>query len=147
MVYFAADHNGIVLKRRLLAYCAAKGIASVDCNPKNRAADDDYPDVVAAFLRRFSSARGGTGVLICGSGNGMAIAANRHARIRAALAPAPAFARKAREDEDANVLVLPAWWMTKPMAIRTFVTWMSTPFSRAPRHRRRIQKLSHRPRG
>ena len=144
MIFLGADHNGIVLKNRLLAFLKKRGVAFVDLSPVRRVPTDDYPPIARRVVAAVRRKKGSFGVLVCGSGNGMVMAANRFPDIRAALAPSPAYARKAREDENANIIVLPAWWLTTRGATRTLHQWLTTAFSKEPRHRRRIRQLSTR---
>ncbi len=146
-LFLGADHNGFILKEQLKAALTKSGKSVHDCGARTLDHDDDYPTIAAAVARTVSKHPGSCGVLICGSGNGMAMAANRFAGIRAALASAPGFARKARQDEDANVLVLPAWWVTHAQALRIVRMWLNTSFSGESRHRRRIAALNRYGRG
>ncbi|MBI3956797.1 MAG: RpiB/LacA/LacB family sugar-phosphate isomerase [Candidatus Kerfeldbacteria bacterium] len=149
-VIIGADHQGAALKRDLVAWLERRGLAVDDRRDRaslrssrvSTRADDDYPRIAAAVARALKASKAETGLLICGSGNGMVIAANRFAHIRAALAPAPSYAVKARQDENANVLVLPAWWVNRTAARRILTVWLSTRPSRAARHRRRIRQLT-----
>lgn len=141
MVYLGADHNGFRLKEYLKTMLAKRNIVVVDLGPKRRIPNDDYPDIAWRVARAVLRRSGATGILVCGSGNGMVMAANRFRGIRAALAPSAKYARKAREDEDGNILVVPAWWVTKASAAVIVRQWLETPFSGAPRHRRRLKKL------
>lgn len=141
-LYLGADHNGFFLKEQVKAALIRSGVTVHDCGAKALDHDDDYPAIAATVARKVSKDRKSFGLLICGSGNGMAMAANRFPGIRAAMAPAPGYARKARQDEDANVLVLPAWWVTKAQALRIVRMWLNTPFSGEVRHRRRIEAFN-----
>ncbi|MFH1171620.1 MAG: RpiB/LacA/LacB family sugar-phosphate isomerase [bacterium] len=141
MVFLGADHNGMRLKAHCAAFFLRQRIPFRDLTQK-RIAGDDYPKVAIRVVKHVRAHRGSTGVLFCGSGNGMAMAANRFSDIRAAVAGAPAYARKARQDENANVLVIPAWWTTKAQANATLRTWLATKRRTAVRHKRRIQQLS-----
>jgi ribose 5-phosphate isomerase B len=80
------------------------------------------------------------GVLLCGTGLGMAYAANRHHGVRAAVAWSPEIARLARQHNDANVLVLPARFVTEGEGVEILRAWLDTPFE-GGRHARRIQKI------
>lgn len=142
IVYLGADHNGFLLKEQVKAALMKSGISVCDCGAKALDHDDDYPAIAARVARQVSKDPESFGLLICGSGNGIAMAANRFSGIRAALAPAPGYARKARQDEDANILVLPAWWVTYAQALRIVRMWLTTPFSGETRHKRRIAALS-----
>lgn len=144
MVFLGADHQGAALQKEALAFLQQEGIRSVDCGGGASRADD-YPDIARRVIKEVLQHPKSTGILFCGSGNGMAMAANRFPRIRAALAPAPSYARKAREDEDANVIVIPAWWTARSMMRRILKAWFAASPSHAARHRRRTRKLSRLP--
>lgn len=142
MIFLAADHNGTALKNHLVTFLQKRGVSFFDLSAVRREPNDDYPALANRVVHAVQKKKGSLGVLVCGSGNGMVMAANRYRDIRAALAPSPAYARKAREDENANIVVLPAWWIKPQLATRTLQTWLSASFSNAPRHRRRIRQLS-----
>lgn len=143
-LFLGTDHNGAKLARFIL-----RNVRGVRCELVNRESrsEDDYPVLASKVVRRVLATSGAHGVLLCGSGNGMAMAANRFPGIRAAVALNVTMARKARQDENANVLVIPAWWVTMSAALRTVRAFLSTPASSAVRHRRRIRQLSRLPRG
>lgn len=140
MLYIASDHNGFALKNGLSAYLEKLGLLVNDLTP-HHVANDDYPKIAEQLTKAIKRKPGSIGILLCGSGNGMAMAANRMRGIRAALAPSPAYAHKAKTDEDANVIVIPAWWVTPTQAKRIVRTWLSSHASTASRHQRRIRQL------
>lgn len=144
MIYLGADHNGFVMKEALKAWLVKRGENVVDVDSKKEAGDD-YPKLAALVAKKSGAKKGSLGILVCGSGNGMAMAANRFPTVRAALAWNIPSAKKAREDEDANVIVLPAWWMTNVDACAAVRIFLTTKPSKASRHRRRVQQLSHLP--
>lgn len=144
MIVLGADHNGFAMKEALKAWLVKRGETIFDVDPKKKSGDD-YPGIAASVAKKVSAKKGSVGVLICGSGNGMAMAANRFRNVRAALCWNIPSAKKAREDEDANVIVLPAWWMTNTGACAAVHIFLTTKLSKAPRHRRRVQQLSRLP--
>lgn len=146
-LFLGADHNGFILKEQLKAALTKSGMIVYDTGASILDHDDDYPAIAAKVARKVVQTSGSNGLLLCGSGNGMVMAANRFAGIRAALAPAPGFARKARQDDDANILVLPAWWVTYAQALRIVRMWFNTPFSSERRYRRRIASFNRYGRG
>ena len=141
-LYLGADHNGYRLKEQLKRWLQARGFAVHDLGAARYKPRDDYPIYAAAVARAVSAARG-EGVLICGSGHGMAMAANRFRRVRAALCLSPASARQARHDDHANVIVLASWATTFPAAKKILTAWKKTAWSRVPRHRRRVAMFEH----
>lgn len=139
-VAIGADHGGFELKEYLKKSCQDKGIEIVDLGTYS-AESCDYPliaDKVAAEI-----IRGGAdfGVLICGTGIGISIAANRHKGIRAALLYNDAVAALAREHNDANIAVFGARTQDKTDVVRYLDIFLNTPFSNGERHCRRIAEL------
>lgn len=139
MVYLGADHNGFWLKEELKQYLSRMKLPFVDCGATHYRKDDDYPDYAVRVAQRMKPSD--VGILVCGSGNGMAIAANKCRGIRAALAVTMYAARKSRQDNHSNVLVLPAWELAVEKAKRIVAVWLTTKPSVARRHLRRIQKI------
>ncbi len=134
-----ADHAGFPLKERLKAELAALGDAPVDVGTHSTDSTDypDYAHVVADKVARGEVKRA---VLLCGTGLGMSYAANRHHGVRAAVAWSPEVAKLAREHNDANVLVLPARFVSEEQGIEILKTWLATPFE-GGRHERRVAKI------
>lgn len=142
-VFIAADHNGFDMKAYLAAELTRLGYEVVDEGDKTRKPDDDFPQfaeraVVAMKAEGDPEARG---ILICGSGQGMCIAANRFKGVRAALVWNEHEARASRNDDDSNILCLPARSIDNKHALSIAQTWLHTPFAAAPRFKRRIKQL------
>ncbi|HTH72450.1 MAG TPA: RpiB/LacA/LacB family sugar-phosphate isomerase [Candidatus Pristimantibacillus sp.] len=142
-IYIAADHNGFDMKRDLTEELTAAGYAVVDEGDKVRDADDDFPQFASRAIAalKASDDPDARGILICGSGQGMCMAANRYKGIRASLVWSLEEAHAARNDDDSNVLCLPARYMTLGEAIKITETWLATPFAGAPRFKRRNKEL------
>ena len=139
VIPIGADHAGYPLKQRLIAELESLGYAPLDLGT-NGPESVDYPDFahrVAGQVERGEVARG---VLLCGSGLGMSYAANRHPGVRAAVAWSPEVARLAREHNDANVLILPARFVSADEGVEILNAWLSTGFD-GGRHARRIAKI------
>ena len=100
----------------------------------------DYADYAHALADRVSTGQAQRGVLLCGTGLGMSYTANRHANVRAAVAWSPEIAKLAREHNDANVLVLPARFVSDEQGLAILKTWLDTPFE-GGRHARRVEKI------
>jgi len=139
-VFIGADHAGVRAKRSIVRYLEKLKIPYEDLGSDNPDTPDDYDDHAARVCRRVIKDKG-RGILICGSGTGMVIAANRFRGIRAAMCYDDYTASMARHDNDANVLTLRARGFTSKHLIRIVSIWLSTPFSNIPRHKRRIKKL------
>jgi ribose 5-phosphate isomerase B len=134
-----ADHAGFELKERIKRELNALGFEPIDVGTDSPESTDypDYAHQVAARISRGDAARG---VLLCGTGLGMAFAANRHHGVRAAVAWTAEIARLAREHNDANVLVLPSRFVSEAEGIEILRTWLTTPFA-GGRHARRVAKI------
>jgi len=134
-----ADHAGYALKERLVSELRRLGYEPLDLGTHSTESTDypDYAHEVAARVEHHDAERG---VLLCGTGLGMAYAANRHPGVRAAVAWSPEVARLAREHNDANVLVLPARFVSPEDGLEILRTWLGTEFA-GGRHARRIAKI------
>jgi len=102
---------------------------------------DDYPDYAKAVARKVQKSSTALGILFCGSGQGMCITANKFKGIRAALAWSVGTAKKSRYDDNSNIICLPAWSINRDQARRIITGWLTTDFSQATRHKRRIKKI------
>jgi ribose 5-phosphate isomerase B len=136
----AADHAGFPLKETLKGDLAARGFNVLDLGTDGPASVDypDFADRLAHALKRGAAARG---VVICGTGIGISIAANRHTHVRAALCQDVTAARLARQHNDANVLALGARLIGEEVARECLKIFLDTPFE-GGRHERRVAKLS-----
>ena len=140
-VYLGSDHAGFELKQRLLDHLRSAGHDPVDCGPADYDPDDDYPPYCLATAERTVADPSSLGIVIGGSGNGEAIAANKVAGARCALLFSEETARFAREHNDANLASLGARMYDAEQAITFVDVWLATPFSGDPRHVRRIGQL------
>ncbi len=141
-VALASDHAGVELKALLADELRALGHEPLDLGPHDTASVD-YPDWADALAAALADGRAERGVLVCGSGIGISIAANRHAHIRAALATDATMARLAREHNDANVLALGARLTGPEVARDALRAFMATGYA-GGRHEPRVAKLSPR---
>jgi ribose 5-phosphate isomerase B len=140
-VAIAADHAGFVLKSPLKEELARLGREVIDLGTVNEDSVD-YPDFAEQLSDAIGKGQAKLGVLMCGTGIGMSIAANRNPKIRAALCITPEMARLARQHNDANVLVMGGRLMKPETARECLRAFLETPFEGGERHRRRIAKLS-----
>lgn len=142
-IYVGADHNGFHLKSTLLRYLRSAGYDITDEGDESLNPEDDYPifaSKVVAGLRQDTS-QDPRGILICGSGQGMAIAANRYKGIRACVGFDIESVKSARNDDDCNILCLPAKILAADDASLLVETFLNTPFAGAPRFIRRNREL------
>lgn len=134
-----ADHAGYEMKDRLKAYLKKKGYEVVDFGTDGPQSMD-YPDVAHPLAQAVERGAVDAGIAFCGSGEGMAMTLNKHQGIRAGLAWSPQIAALTRQHNDANVLVMPARFISWRMVTMITRTWLSTPFE-GGRHQRRIDKI------
>ena len=134
-----ADHAGFELKEKIKAHLTKKGTEVRDLSPKP-VAGDDYP-LVAKQVAKKVVKMDGQAVLVCGSGLGMDIAANRVKGGRAVVVRNEKEAILSRQDDHANILVLGARLTPAKAALKIVDTWLATPFSKAARHERRVKEL------
>lgn len=139
-IAIASDHAGVELKATLKAQLETLGFVPLDLGTDSTASVD-YPDYAHALADVIKAGKVTRGILICGSGIGISIAANRHPHIRAALCYTPTSAQLARQHNDANVLVLGARAVTPEIAKECLSLFLSTPFE-GGRHQLRVEKLN-----
>ncbi|MFA6167370.1 MAG: ribose 5-phosphate isomerase B [Gemmatimonadaceae bacterium] len=134
-----ADHAGFELKEKLKVVLAELGYDVEDVGTHS-AASVDYPDYAHPVAREVETGKARRGVLLCGTGLGMAYAANRHPHVRAAVAWNTEVAAFSRLHNDANILVLPARCISDAEGVDILKTWLDTPFE-GGRHERRVEKI------
>lgn len=140
-VYIAADHRGFRLKEYLFKKLQEKYEVYAVGSPLLQP-DDDYPDVTMALIDAMNHDVDTRGIVICGSGVGVCIAANRFAHVRCGLCTSPQQARAARTDDDITILALGSDTTSEDAAWEITRVFLETPFSGNERHMRRIEKLS-----
>jgi RpiB/LacA/LacB family sugar-phosphate isomerase len=146
-IYLGADHGGFHLKEELEKYLIKAGYTVEDQGNDVLDPDDDYPQFAAKVATKVlaSDDAESRGILLCTGAQGVAIAANRHRGIRASVVWDAHEAKMTRNDNDSNVLCLPGRLMKDNHALWQGIveTWLSTPFSRAARHHRRVKELDN----
>ena len=135
----ASDHAGFELKEKLRRELEKLGYDVEDLGTSSPASSD-YADYAHPLAREVSEGQAKRGVLLCGTGLGMSYAANRYPHVRAAVAWSPEIAELARRHNDANVLVLPARFVSEEDGVKILKTWLETPFD-GGRHLRRVEKI------
>lgn len=138
-IYIGSDHAGVDLKE-LIKQHFANQYEFVDAGTFT-SESVDYPDFAHQVAENVLKDEQGRGILICGTGNGMAITANKHAGIRAALCWAPEIAALAKKHNNANIIVLPARFISSQLAIDTLDAYFKADFE-GGRHQRRIDKIN-----
>ncbi len=138
-IAIGSDHAGFRLKGAVMAHLSAQG-HSVDDKGTYSDASTDYPGYAHAVARDVSGGAADLGIVICGSGNGVNITANKHAGIRSALAWTVEVAELARKHNNANVLALPARFIPEELALSITDAFLATAFE-GGRHQRRVEAI------
>ncbi len=138
-LFMASDHAGYELKLFLKDYLQKKGFQITDCGT-NSADSCDYADYAHPLAVNVENTPDSYGITICGSGNGICMTANKHQKIRAGLCWNAEIARLARAHNNANVLSIPARFVSQEEAVQILDTFLSTEFD-GGRHQRRIEKI------
>ena len=135
-----ADHAGYELKKVVIAFLTEKGhqVQDFGCYSEESI---DYPDYAHPVCDSIETGKNKFGVLICGSGNGISMAANKHSGIRAALSWKPEIAELGRLHNDANIVSMPARFISKEMALKIVEVFFSTEF-KGGRHQSRVDKIA-----
>lgn len=142
IIYFGADHRGVELKNHLQEFLKNQGYQTADLGAAGIDEADDYPMFAAAVARKISlDPEQSRGVLVCGSGSGMDIVANKFPRVRSVLAISPDHAYTARKDNNVNVLSLAADFINQADAEKILQVFMVTVFSGEARYKRRLEEI------
>lgn len=142
MIYIGADHRGFNLKEVIKNKLLGHGVKILDLGNDHLDPDDDYVDFAEKVAGFVSVDKSSYGILLCGSGAGVDMVANKVDGIRSALAFDEDRAKQAREHEDANILSLPADILDENKAWNIAKIFLTTKFSGEPRHVRRLEKLA-----
>ena len=141
MIYIAADHAGFELKKEIQSYLTKEGYRVKDLGPKTFNPEDDYPDFAFPLAQKTAADPKNKGILLCRSGIGMTIAANKVKGAQAALCLFELQAQKARRYNDANIIVLAADFTGKKEIKKIIRKFLGTKFSKEERHTRRVKKI------
>jgi len=141
-IYLGSDHAGFKLKQTIKEYLIKSGFAIKDLGNHNLSPLDDYPDyaekVAEAVQKNLKSNKG---ILICGSGQGVCMTANKFKGIRAALGYSVAAAKQSRAHGDSNILCLSGLELSQDQAKKIINAWLKEKFSGEARHKRRLKKI------
>lgn len=140
-IFLGADHQGFALKETIKDYLVGKGYEVKDKGNTKLDPADDYPDFARTVAKSVATNPETRGILVCGSGAGVAIVANKEKGVRAATIMHPKQAFMVRNDEDVNVLALSADFTDISSAKEIVDIFLSTPFSTDARHKRRVSKI------
>lgn len=141
MIYITSDHKGYEAKNQISEYFNENQIEFTDLGPDKYNPNDDYPDFAFQLGKKVVE-NNAKGIIICGSGIGVSIAANKVDGIRAGYVESKEHAIKARTDDDTNVLVLDTMTFDPQKDFEIIQVWLNTPFSNEERHARRLKKIS-----
>jgi ribose 5-phosphate isomerase B len=145
IIYLGSDHNGFHLKSVLKDFLTVGHFRVADDGDKQLDPDDDFPVFASRVVHSILSSKDKDpkGILICGSAQGMVMAANRFKGIRACLAWDIESARSSRNDDDSNIICLPARILKDETSFSIVTTWLNTPFAGSPRFVRRIEEMDN----
>lgn len=134
------DHAGTEYKQAIVKHLEAQGhdVTNFGTNTNDSV---DYPDFVHPVAKAVSNSEVDFGILICGSGNGVSMTANKHQKVRAALCWTKEITELARQHNDANILSIPARFTSEPQAVAMVETFLNTPFE-GGRHQNRVNKIA-----
>jgi|TARA_B100000959_G_scaffold268303_1_gene312836 ribose 5-phosphate isomerase B len=138
-VFLASDHAGFLLKQLIGKFLKKKGIKILDLGTKNKNSVD-YPDFAHLLAKKVNKQKNNMGILVCGSGEGMIMTANRHKNIRAALCYDTRSTKLSRMHNNANVMAIGARLTKESVALKCVNTFLKTNFE-GGRHLRRIKKI------
>jgi ribose 5-phosphate isomerase B len=138
-IFISSDHAGFKLKETIKVYLRNKKIKFEDLGPKDDSSVD-YPDYAHKVARKVKSRKSNVGILVCGSGTGMNIAANKHKNIRAAQCFNLKSTKLSRLHNDANIITLGSRLITKKNALKFISVFLNTKFE-SGRHLRRVKKI------
>ena len=140
-IIIGSDHGGYQTKQAVMKALAKEGYTIVDIGGYSPKKPDDYPDYAKEVAKTVAKGKNTMGVLVCGTGTGMVMAANKVKGARAAMIYDAYSARMARHDNDANIAALRGRKFLQKKAIRITKMFLRTEFSKIPRHKRRIKKI------
>ncbi len=141
-IYLGADHGGFKLKEEIKNWLKEWGFTFEDIGAFEYKEDDDYPDFAWPAAVKVGSEKGTFGILACRSGQGECVVANKAKGARAAIAWNEQSAHAARNDDDANILCLPADYITVDNAKKIVQTFLTTAFGNTERFKRRVDKVN-----
>ena len=137
-LYIGSDHAGYQHKKNIIKYLKSKKIKIIDMGPETEESVD-YPEYAHKVCKKIKEKN--KGILICGSGNGISMAANKHKNIRAAICWNKKIAELARKHNDANILSIPARFINEKETIDILNVFLKTEFE-GGRHQRRVKKIN-----
>ena len=142
LIYLGADHRGFELKEKIKKFLTGRAYQISDVSSPTLTPDDDYPEIAKRAAEKISiDFDRAKAILICGSGVGMCVAANKYPNVRAGLCFSADQAYDSRKEDDTNVLCLASGHTGEEDALKIITAWLQTPFSEEDRHRRRLHQI------
>ena len=139
-IYISSDHAGYDLKEHIKKFLVKNKIGIIDLGPVDKKKSVDYPDYAKKVANHIKSKKNSVGILVCGSGTGMSISANKFKQIRAAVCYNSASTRLSRQHNNANIISLGSRLIKKNNAIKLIAIFLETKFD-GGRHLRRVKKI------
>jgi ribose 5-phosphate isomerase B len=143
-IYLGADHRGFSLKEQIKVWLQQQGQQVVDCGNTQLDPEDDYPQYAFAVAEQVADNIQGRGIVFCGSGVGVDIAANKVPGVRSAVGLSPTMVQAARRDDDINVLAIAADITDEKTTQQLVTSFLATPFRQEERYARRLTEISER---
>lgn len=140
IIPIACDHAGFELKEKVKSYLSSRGYEVKDYGT-NSSESVDYPDIVHPLGRDINNGVYEFGIVICGSGNGVQMTVNKYKNVRCALCWTPEIAELARQHNNANILAMPARFISQEVALNIVDKYLSTSFE-GGRHEKRVEKIN-----
>ncbi|HEY4694506.1 MAG TPA: RpiB/LacA/LacB family sugar-phosphate isomerase [Candidatus Nanoarchaeia archaeon] len=140
-IYLASDHGGFELKEKIKKHLEEAGRQVIDLGPEELNPEDDFPDFAVPLAEKVAQDQENLGIVLCRNGVGVEVAANKIDGVRAALSWEPQHAASSREDDNSNVLALPADYLEEKKAFEIVDKWVSTPYKGEARFERRLKKI------
>ncbi len=142
MIYLGADHRGFILKEKIELWVQQWGFPFKDLGSSSFEEEDDYPDIAVLVAQKVSlHEKESVGILVCGSGVGVSVVANKFPLIRAVLGFSSQQVKSAREEDDVNLLSLPADFLSDKKAQKIVGMFLKTEFLKEEKYQRRIDKI------
>lgn len=141
-IFIASDHAGFKLKEKIRDSLVKQGYQVIDLGSHSLTPKDDYPDYAEKVAKAVQkNLKSNKGILLCGTGQGVCMTANKFKGIRAALGYSTAAAKQSRAHGDSNILCLPGGSLKSDQAKKIITAWLKENFSGEARHKRRLQKI------
>ena len=139
-IIISNDHAGVELKNKVKKYLEAEGHKLKDFG-NNDGESIDYPDIIHPLAKEISENKNNKGIIMCGTGNGVSMVANKYEGVRAGLCWSKEIAELVRKHNNANVLSLPARFISTEVALEIVKVFLETDFEEGGRHERRVEKI------